>query len=167
MSDEKTFEPITTQEEFDERIKARLAREKEKWEKESGSADLKAELQSKDEEIAEIKRNHFQEAAQRDVRAELANRGVTDEGRISRIMKLIDFSEASDSSFAVAQIDGVAKDLPELVRPRGAGSGGSSKPVLGRTEKPLTEEDIAKMTPEEMAKPSVMQRIDAFMSGQR
>ena len=82
-------------------------------------------------------------------------------------MKLIDFSEASDSSFAVAQIDGVAKDLPELVRPRGAGSGGSSKPVLGRTEKPLTEEDIAKMTPEEMAKPSVMQRIDAFMSGQR
>jgi hypothetical protein len=30
-----TFEPITTQEEFDERIKARLAREREKWTKEA------------------------------------------------------------------------------------------------------------------------------------
>ena len=37
---EKTFEPITTQEEFDERIKSRLAREREKWEKERGVEDL-------------------------------------------------------------------------------------------------------------------------------
>jgi hypothetical protein len=38
----KEFEPIRTQEEFDDRIKARLARERERWEKESGVDDLKA-----------------------------------------------------------------------------------------------------------------------------
>lgn len=158
------FEPIETQEQLDAIIAKRVKEQKALAEE---VESLRAQLQSKDEEIADIKHQHFQEAAQRDVRAELANRGVTDEGRIARIMRLIDFSEASDTSFAVAQIDGVAKDLPELVRPRGAGSGGSSKPVLGQTEKPLTEEDIAKMTPEEMAKPSMMERIDRFMAGQR
>ena len=34
MSEEKTLEPITAREEFDARIKSRLAREREKWEKE-------------------------------------------------------------------------------------------------------------------------------------
>jgi hypothetical protein len=63
MSANKEFEPINDQATFDERIKARLAREREKWEKESGSADLKAELQSKDEEIAQIRREHYRAEA--------------------------------------------------------------------------------------------------------
>src|SRR5215211_4699238 len=114
------FEPITTQEQFDEKIKARLARERERWQKESESSaeteNLKAELAAKDEEIAQIRRERFLEDAQRDVRAELARRGVTDQGRQERVMKLLDFSEASDSSFVLSQIDQVAKDIPELVR---------------------------------------------------
>ena len=158
------FEPIESQEQLDAIIAKRVKEQKALAEE---VENLKAQLESKDEEIADIKREHFLEDAQRDVRAELAKRGVTDAGRQERIMKLIDFSEASDTSFAVAQVDDVAKDIPELVRPRGAGSRGSSKPVLGRTEPPLTEEDIAKMTPEEMAKPGIMERIDRFMAGQR
>jgi hypothetical protein len=158
------FEPIESQEQLDAIIAKRVKEQKALAEE---VENLKAQLESKDEEIADIKREHFLEDAQRDVRAELARRGVTDAGRQERIMKLIDFSEASDTSFAVAQVDDVAKDIPELVRPRGAGSRGSSKPVLGRTEPPLTEEDIAKMTPEEMAKPGIMERIDRFMAGQR
>jgi hypothetical protein len=167
MTEEKTFEPITTQEDFDERIKARLARERERWEKESRStsANLEAELQAKDEEIAQIRRERFLEDAQRDVRAELARRGVTDEGRIERAMKLIDFSEASDTSFAVAQLDGVAKDLPELVPPRGAGSGGSSRPVLQPQQKPLTREEVEKMSPEEVN--SRWDSVKAFLAGER
>jgi hypothetical protein len=158
------FEPIESQEQLDAIIAKRVKEQKALAEE---VENLKAQLESKDEEIADIKREHFLEDAQRDVRAELAKRGVTDAGRQERIMKLIDFSEASDTSFAVAQVDDVAKDIPELVRPRGAGSRGSSKPVLGRTEPPLTEEDIAKMTPEEMVKPGIMERIDRFMAGQR
>jgi hypothetical protein len=133
----RAFEPINSQAEFDERIKARLARER------------------------------FLEDAQRDIRAELARRGVTDEGRIKRIEKLIDFSEASDSSFAVAQIDDVARDLPELVRPRGAGSRGSSKPVGGSVQQkpPLTRDEVEGMSEKEIN--SNWDRVKAFMSGER
>jgi hypothetical protein len=173
MTEEKTFEPITTQAQFDERIKARLAREREKWEKESETfaetfaetEHLKAELQAKDEEIAQIRRERFLENAQRDVRAELARRGVTDSGRIERVMKLIDFSEASDTSFALAQIDDVAKDIPELVRPRGAGSRGSSKPVLSAQEKPLTREAVEGMSQQEIN--SNWDRVKGFLAGER
>jgi hypothetical protein len=161
------FEPITSQEAFDEKIKARLARERERWEKESSSAsgNLQAELAAKDEELSQIRRERFLENAQRDVRAELARRGVTDEGRIKRIEKLIDFSEASDSSFAIAQIDDVAKDIPELVRPRGAGSGGSSRPVLQPQQKPLTREQVEGMSEQEIN--SNWDRVKAFLAGER
>jgi hypothetical protein len=163
------FTPINSQSEFDEKIKARLAREREKWEKESESSaeteNLKAELAAKDEELSQIRRERFLENAQRDVRAELARRGVTDEGRIKRIEKLIDFSEASDSSFAVAQIDDVAKDIPELVRPRGAGSGGSSRPVLQPQQKPLTREQVEGMSEQEIN--SNWDRVKAFLAGER
>jgi hypothetical protein len=158
------FEPINSQADFDERIKARLAREREKWEKESSTEDLKAQLAAKDDEMAEIRREHFQENAHRDVRDELARRGVTDEGRIQRIEKLIDFSEASDSSFALAQIDDVARDLPELVRPRGAGSRGSKEPVVTHAPN-LTRDEVEGMSEKEIN--SNWDRVKAFLAGER
>jgi hypothetical protein len=159
------FEPITSQEQFDDRIKARLAREREKWEKGANTEELQQQLQAKDREIAEIRRKRFLDDAKRDVRAELARRGVTDQGRQDRVMKLLDFSEASDSSFALAQIDQVAKDIPELVRPRGAGSGGSSKPVLQPQQKPLTREEVEGMSEQEIN--SNWNRVKAFLAGER
>jgi hypothetical protein len=154
------FEPITSQEQFDEKIKACLARERERWEKESGSEseNLKAELEA-------LKHERFLENAQRDVRAELAKRGVTDAGRQERVMKLIDFSEASDSSFAVAQIEDLARDVPELVGPRGAGSGGSKRPVLKPQEKPLTREAVEGMSQQEIN--SNWERVKGFLAGER
>ena len=82
MTEEKTFEPITSQQEFDERIKARLARERERLEKESGVEDLKAELDAKNEEISQIRREHYRANARRAVIDELGAHGVTEEGRI-------------------------------------------------------------------------------------
>ncbi len=89
MTEEKIFEPITTQAEFDERLKTRLAREKEKWEKQSGVENLKAQLNAKAQEIADLKNSYYLEDARRAVVGELASRGVTDEERIQRVMKLI------------------------------------------------------------------------------
>src|SRR5215211_3608252 len=104
---EKTFEPITTQEQFDERIKARLAREREKWEKESGVAELQ-------QEIDDLKRTHYREATERALKAELASRGVQDQGRIQRVMKLVDIDavEAGEDGQPnklqiMSQVDGV------------------------------------------------------------
>src|SRR5215208_7395068 len=90
MAEEKTFEPIHDQKTFDERIKARLAREREKWDKESGTEDLKAELEARDEEILQIRREHYRADARRAVVDELAASGVTEEGRRERILRHVD-----------------------------------------------------------------------------
>ena len=166
------FEPITTQAEFDERIKNRLAREREKWEKESGVADLQAQVEAKDEEISSLQREHYLEEARRAVVNELAAKGVTDEGRIQRIMKHVDLDEVQpgedgqpDRRAIEAQLVAVNRDMPELLTYRvGAGSGGSSKPVL-QQEKPLTREEVEGMTEEQVN--SNWERVRAFLAGER
>jgi hypothetical protein len=173
MTEEKNaFEPITSQEEFDDRIKARLAREREKWEKESGSADLKAELQSKDEEIAQIRREHYRAEARRAIVDELASHGVTEEGRIERILRHVDLGEIERSEdgnpyfgSVRRQLASVSKDMPELLKYElGAGSRGSSKPVLTR-EKPLTRDEVEQMSEQEIN--SNWDRVKRFMAGER
>jgi hypothetical protein len=167
------FEPITTQEQFDARIKARLAREREKWEKESGSEDLKAELQSKDEEISQIQREHYRADARRAIVDELGVHGVTEEGRIERVLRYVDLDEVEPGEDGKPyfgsvrqQLASVSKDMPELLNYQlGAGSGiGSKKPVL-TGEKTLTQEDVESMSEAEIN--SNWDRVKAFMSGQR
>jgi hypothetical protein len=160
LSEERTF----SQEEVNQIVEERIARAREKWAKESDGDDLHQQLQAKDEEIATIKREQFVKDAQRDVRAELVRRGLTDEGRIERAMKYIDFSEASDTSFALAQVDSLAKDLPELVPQRGAGSRGSSKPVITH-EPALTREQVEGMSEQEIN--SRWDSVKAFLAGER
>src|SRR5918992_4698919 len=147
----KTFEPISTQEEFDERIKARLAREREKWEKESDTEDLKAQLEAKDEEISQIRREHYRADARRAVVDELGAHGVTEEGRIERILRHVDLDAiepAEDGRPHFGSVRGqladVSRDMPELLSYRlGAGSGGSKKPVLQREAPPTRREGEA------------------------
>src|SRR5215208_2980091 len=134
MAEDKTFEPILSQADFDERIKARLAREREKWEKESGSADLEARLKSKDEEIAQIQREHYRANARRAVVDELAAYGVSEPGRQERILRYVDLDEVEPGEdgnpyfgSVRQQLASVSKDMPELLSYHlGAGSGGSS-----------------------------------------
>jgi hypothetical protein len=173
MTEEKTFEPITTQEEFDARIKSRLAREREKWEKESGSADLKAELQSKDDEIAQIQHEHYRADARRAVIDELAADGVAEEGRRDRILRYVDLDaieRAEDGSPRLVSVRGqladISRDMPELLSYQlGSGSGpGSKKPVL-TGEKPLSREEVESMSEKEIN--SNWERVKAFMAGER
>jgi hypothetical protein len=159
MTEEKTFEPITTQEEFDERIKARLAREREKWAKESDTEDLKTRLEAKEAEIATLQKTHSLEW-------ELAKRGLDTPltaAKVESIKKLIDLDSETDPA---EQIDSLSKQVPELFQvPQGAGSGYWSKtPVLDR-EKELTEEDVSNMSESEIN--SNWERVKAFMAGRR
>jgi hypothetical protein len=173
MTEEKTFEPITTQEEFDERIKARLARERERWEKESGTEDLKAQLEAKEEELSQIRREHFRADARRAVVDELASHGVTEEGRIERILRHVDLGavepgEDGKPQFGDvrSQLVDVSRDMPELLDYKlGAGSGtGSKKPVLTQ-EKPLSREEVEGMSEKDIN--SNWERVKAFMAGER
>jgi hypothetical protein len=172
MTEEKAFEPITTQEEFDARIKARLARERERWEKESGTEDLQARLAAKDEEIAQIQREHFRSDARRAIVDELGAHGVTEEGRIERILRHVDLDaiepaeDGRPHSLSVrGQLADVSRDMPELLSYKiGAGSGGSKTPVLTQ-EKPLTREEVEGMSENEIN--SRWDQVKAFMAGQR
>jgi hypothetical protein len=173
MTEEKTFEPIHDQETFDARIKARLAREREKWEKESGTEDLRVQLEAKDEEIAQIQREHYRADARRAVVDELAASGVNEEGRIERILRHVDLDAIEPDEdgnprlvSARHQLADISRDMPELLDYRlGAGSGiGSKKPVLQR-ETPLSREEIEAMDESEIN--SRWDQIKAFMQGQR
>ena len=173
MTEGKTFEPITTQEEFDDRIKARLARERERWEKESGTEDLKAQLESKDEEIAQIRREHYRAEARRAIVDELGAHGVAEQGRVERILRHVDLDaidpdEGGRPYFGSVrgQLADVSRDMPELLDYRlGSGSGhGSKKPVLSQ-EKPLTRDEVEKMGSDEIN--SCWDSVRKFMAGER
>ena len=152
------FEPIETQEQLDAIVSKRVKEEKELREE---VENLKAQIEAKDAEIATLQKTHA-------VEWELAKRGLDTPlttGKVETIKKLIDPDSETDPA---EQIDSLSKQVPELFQvPQGTGSGYFSKtPVLDR-DRDLTEEDISKMTPEEMAKPGIMERIDKFMAGQR
>jgi hypothetical protein len=162
MAEEKAFEPITSQEQLDGIISKRVKEEKALREE---NENLKAQLEGKDKEMATLQKTHA-------VDWELAKRGLDTPitaAKVESIKKLIDLEGEGDPA---EQLDSLSKSVPELfVVPQGAGSGrlaprSTLTPVLDR-EKELTEEDLSKMTPEEMAKPGIMERIDRFMAGQR
>jgi len=173
MAEEKTFEPILSQADFDERIKARLAREREKWEKESDTEELKAELAAKDEEISLIRREHYRANARRALVDELGAHGVTEEGRQERILRHVDLDaiepdEGGNPYFGSVrrQLADISCDMPELLTYQlGSGSGiGSKKPVL-TGEKPLSREEVEGMSEPEIN--SNWERVKALRAGER
>ena len=172
MTENVEFTP-EQQAKIDEMVKQRVARERERFEKENGTEDLRQQLALKDEEIAAIKREHYRADARRAVVDELAAHGVMEEGRRDRILRHVDLDAidpAEDGSpyfgSVRQQLAGVSRDMPELLDYRlGAGSGvGSKKPVLQR-EAPLTREEVEGMSESEIN--SRWDQIKAFMAGQR
>jgi hypothetical protein len=172
MTEDVEFTP-EQQAKIDEIVKQRVARERERFEKESGVEDLKAELAQKDEEISEIRREHYRADARRAVADELAASGVTEEGRQERILRHLDLdavepAEDGRPHFGSIrrQLADISRDMPELLSYQlGAGSGiGSKKRVLSQ-EKPLTREEVEGMSESEIN--SRWEQIKAFMGGQR
>ena len=88
--------------------------------------------------------------------------------RLCRVLRSWRIEAAEDGSpsreHILTQIDGVAKDVPELVKPRGAGSSGSRQPVL-KTEKPLSRDALENMGPDEIN--SRWDTVRKFLAGKR
>jgi hypothetical protein len=172
MTENVEFTP-EQQAKLDEIVKQRVARERERLEKVSGVEDLKAQVEAKDEEIAQIQREHYRADARRAVVDELASHGVTEEGRIARILRHVDLDEIEPAEDGKphfgdvrSQLVDVSRDMPELLMYQlGSGSGvGSKKPVL-RREAPLTREELESMSESEIN--SRWEQIKSFMAGQR
>jgi hypothetical protein len=123
------FQPISSQEQLDAIISKRVRDEKALSEE---VENLKAQLEARDKEIRTLARTHA-------VDFELARRGLEGslvEGRVELIKRLIDLDSDTDP---IEQMEALSTSAPDLFRvPVGAGSGGSSKPVLEPEEKPLT-----------------------------
>jgi hypothetical protein len=158
---------------IDEIVKQRVARERERLEKESGVEDLKAELEARDEEISQIRREHYRADARRAVVDELGAHGVTEEGRIERVLRHVDLDAiepAEDGSPHFGsirrQLAGVSHDMPELLSYQlGAGSGRGSKTPVLEQEKPLSREEVEGMSEKDIN--SNWERVKAFMAGER
>jgi hypothetical protein len=172
MTEDVDFTP-EQQVKIDEIVKQRVARERERLEKESGVEDLKAELEAKDEEISQIRREHYRADARRAIVDELGAHGVVEQGRIERVLRYVDLDEVEPGEDGKPyfgsvrqQLASVSKDMPELLNYKlGAGSGiGSKKPVV-TGEKPLSREDVESMSEKEIN--SHWERVKAFMAGER
>jgi hypothetical protein len=172
MTENVEFTP-EQQVKIDEIVKQRVARERERLEKESGVEDFKAQLAARDEEISQIRREHYRANARRAVVDELGAHGVTEEGRIERILRHVDLDEVEPGEDGKpyfgsirGQLAGVSRDMPELLSYQlGAGSGiGSKKPVLQR-EAPLTREEVESMSESEIN--SRWDTVRKFLAGER
>jgi hypothetical protein len=172
MTENVEFTP-EQQAKIDEIVKQRVSRERERLEKESGVEDLQRQLAAKDEEISQIRREHYRANARRAILDELGAHGVTEEGRIERILRHVDVDaiepdKGGNPYFGSIrqQLASVSKDLPELLDYQlGGGSGpGSKKPVVQR-EAPLTHQELESMSESEIN--SRWDQIKAFMAGER
>ena len=173
MSEERTF----TQAEVEKIVEERLARAREKFAKESESLveteELRQRLAEKDEQIAQIQQEHYREGARRAVVDELAAHGVSEQGRVERILRYVDvdaLERAEDGQPRLSSIRGqladVSKDLPELLSYQlGAGYRRGSQERVVSQEKPLTEEDVSNMSQAEIN--SQWDRVKGFLAGQR
>jgi len=172
MTENVEFTP-EQQAKIDEIVKQRVARERERLEKESGVEDLKAQLEARDEEISQIRREHYRADARRAVVDELGAYGVTEEGRIERILRHVDLDAIEPGEdgrpyfgSVRGQLADVSRDMPELLSYQlGAGSGIGSKTPVFTQEKPLTREEVEAMDESEIN--SRWDQIKAFMGGQR
>jgi len=172
MTENVEFTP-EQQAKIDEIVKQRVARERERFEKENGTEDLRQQLALKDEEISQIKQEHYRADARRAVVDDLAANGVTEEGRIERVLRHVDLDEierAEDGSPSFGSVRGqladISRDMPELLSYQlGSGSGiGSKEPVLTQ-EKPLTRDEVEQMSEQEIN--SNWDRVKRFMAGER
>jgi hypothetical protein len=172
MTEDVEFTP-EQQAKIDEIVKQRVARERERLEKESGVEDLKAELAARDEEILQIRREHYRADARRAVVDELAAHGVTAESHRERILRHVDLDaiepdEDGKPHFGDvrSELVDVSRDMPELLKYQlGAGSGLGSKTRVLTQEKPLTREDVEGMSESEIN--SRWEQVKAFMAGER
>jgi hypothetical protein len=174
MTENVEFTP-EQQAKIDEIVKQRVARERERFEKENGTEELRQQLVQKDEEIAEIRQEHFRADARRAVVDELAAHGVTEaeEGRVLRVLRHVDLDAIDPDEdgrprlvSVRGQLADISRDMPELLDYKlGSGSGiGSRKPVL-TGEKPLSREEVEGMSEKDIN--SNWERVKAFMAGER
>lgn len=157
---------VNSQEEFDNIVKNRISREREKWEKESGIAEA-------NERARTAEGAAYGRVLKRDARDVLKGMGVP-ENRHERILKNADLPDKPgkdgepDKQAITTAFKDLHKEVPELfgdgarVEETALDTGGST---TTDQDAPLTRERIEKMGPSEIN--SMWDRVQAFLAGER
>lgn len=159
--------PITTQEEFDAAIKDRLTREKEKWEKNTNIDEYRQRAEQAETDA-------FSRVQSRDARQVLQGMNVPKE-RHGRILKLADMPTAPgedgepDRRAIVEAFKSLHSDMSEVF---GEGATVAETALDTSTgdqdqDAPLTRERIEAMDADEINEPSMWERVQRFMAGER
>jgi hypothetical protein len=154
---------------------AEIARLQQQHEEELSAtkAQAEAEIASAKEQAESVRKSWTDERRQAAIEQFLIERGHTDANKNQRILRYLNLDDVAvdedgqPNSVSVAKaLSQVQEDLPELFSEGnplqlGAGSRGSDKPL----DRPLTREEIEKLSPEEIKEtPGLMERVDQFLS---
>jgi hypothetical protein len=159
--------PINTQEEFDQAIKDRLVREKSRWEKETNVDEYRQRAE-------QAETNAFSRIRDRDARQVLTGMNVPKE-RHGRILKLADMPTAPgedgepDRKALVEAFKSLHGDMAEVFGSEATVQDTALDTSTGDqdTDAPLTTERIEAMSPDEINEPSMWDRVQRFMAGER
>ncbi len=161
--------PIENQEQFDQAIKDRLTREREKWEKETNIDEYKTRAE-------QAEANAFGRVQSRDARQILTGMNVPKE-RHGRILKLAELPTAPgedgepNRKALVEAFKSLHSDMPEVF-----GEGATVEDTALDTsngddadgkDAPLTRDRIESMDPDEINEPKMWERVQRFMAGER
>jgi hypothetical protein len=159
--------PIENQEQFDALVKNRLTREREKWEKET---DIDAYRQRAESAEAAA----FSRVQARDAKALLHAMNVPKE-RHGRILKLAEMPTAPgedgepDRKAMVEAFKSLHGDMPEVFGSEATVAETALDTSTGEqdTDAPLTLARIERMDEGEINDPSMWERVQRFMAGER
>ncbi len=159
--------PIETQEQFDDLVKNRLVRERERWEKETNVDEYRQRAESAESAA-------FSRVQSRDAKALLHGMNVPKE-RHGRILKLADMPTAPgadgepDRKALVEAFKALHGDMPEVFGSEATVAETALDTSTGDrdTDAPLTRERIERMDAGEINEPSTWERVQRFMAGER
>jgi hypothetical protein len=159
--------PIETQEQFDALVKNRLAREREKWEKETNVDEYRQRAESAESAA-------FSRVQSRDARAILHAMNVSKE-RHGRILKLADMPTAPgadgepDRKALVEAFKSLHGDMPEVFGEGATVAETALDTSTGDqdTDAPLTLARIERMDADQINEPTTWERVQRFMAGER
>jgi hypothetical protein len=159
--------PIETQEQFDDLVKNRLVRERERWEKESGVDEYRRRAESAESAA-------FSRVQSRDAKALLHGMNVPKE-RHGRILKLAEMPTAPgadgepDRKAMVEAFKDLHGDMPEVFGAEATVAETALDTSTGDqdTDAPLTLQRIERMDADEINEPTTWERVQRFMQGER
>jgi hypothetical protein len=166
---------VNSQQEFDELVRGRLERARQKWESEGGLAEARDQAREAESRAEAAEARARERIIRRDARVILKDMGVSEMARQDRILRLADFENIGDDEAGEPRekdlrqaLKAVYADLPEVFGEGASVLEGAADATQGSASEAgliTSEEQIEAMSTEQIN--SNWDRISAFLRGER